>query len=114
MIDRNGKKIYNCPNCAAPIGYGDKCEYCGTLLHWIPFDEMKIETVYVNTDKLVAQTAIDRRDLELPRMKDLVLQKLKDMLAERLPEIWRIYEADDWKRDEKIFRAEILVGRRRT
>lgn len=58
MIDRNGKKIYNCPNCAAPIGYSDKCEYCGTLLRWIPFDEMKIETV-----------------------KELVLQKLKDMLA---------------------------------
>lgn len=114
MIDRNGKKIYNCPNCAAPIGYSNKCEYCGTLLRWIPFDEMKIETVYVNTDKLVAQTAIDRRDLELPRMKELVLQKLKDMLAERLPEIWRIYEADDWRRDAKIFRAEVLVGRRRT
>lgn len=114
MIDRFGKKIYNCPNCAAPIGYGPKCEYCGTVLRWEPFDEMKIETVYVNTDKLVAQTVIDRRDLELPRMKDLVLKKLKDMLAERLPEIWRIYETDDWARDEKIVRAEILVGRRRT
>lgn len=112
MIDRFGRKIYNCPNCAAPIGYSNKCEYCGTLLRWIPVDEMKIETVYVNTDKLVAQTNIDRRDWELPRMKGLVLEKLKDMLAERLPEIWRIYEADDWRRDEKIVRAEILVGRR--
>ena len=112
MVDRYGKKLYNCPNCAAPIGYGPKCEYCGTVLRWIPFEEMKIETVYVNTGKLVAQTSVDRRDLELPHMKDLVLQKLKDMLAERLPEIWRIYEADDWRLDAKIFRAEILVGRR--
>lgn len=112
MIDRNGKKIYNCPNCAAPIGYSPKCEYCGTVLRWMPFEEMKIETVYVNTDKLVAQTAIDERDFELPHMREFALQKLKDMLAEKLPEIWRVYEGDDWKRCEKILRAEILVGRR--
>ena len=24
------KQIYNCPNCAAPIGYSRKCAYCGT------------------------------------------------------------------------------------
>ena len=112
MVDRYGKKLYNCPNCAAPIGYSPKCEYCGTVLRWMPFEEMKIETVYVNTEKLVAQTAIDERDFELPHMREFALQKLKDMLAEKLPEIWRVYEGDDWKRCEKILRAEILVGRR--
>jgi hypothetical protein len=28
---------YNCPNCGAPIGYTDKCDYCGTLLDWHPY-----------------------------------------------------------------------------
>lgn len=28
---------YNCPNCGAPIGYTDKCEYCGTRIEWSPY-----------------------------------------------------------------------------
>lgn len=28
---------YNCPNCGAPIGYQDKCEYCGTRIEWRPY-----------------------------------------------------------------------------
>lgn len=28
---------YNCPNCGAPIGYTDRCEYCGTRIEWRPY-----------------------------------------------------------------------------
>ena len=28
---------YNCPNCGAPIGYTDKCDYCGTRIEWRPY-----------------------------------------------------------------------------
>lgn len=28
---------YNCPNCGAPIGYMDKCDYCGTRIEWRPY-----------------------------------------------------------------------------
>ena len=30
-------KDYNCPNCGAPIGYQDKCDYCGTMIEWRPY-----------------------------------------------------------------------------
>ena len=36
-------KRYNCPNCGAPIGYSEICQYCGTRLNWIPFTGVKIE-----------------------------------------------------------------------
>jgi hypothetical protein len=28
---------YNCPNCGAPIGFTDKCDYCGTRIEWRPY-----------------------------------------------------------------------------
>ena len=31
------RTMYNCPNCAAPIGYHEVCAYCGTALNWVPF-----------------------------------------------------------------------------
>lgn len=30
-------KDYNCPNCGAPIGFTEKCEYCGTRIEWRPY-----------------------------------------------------------------------------
>ena len=30
-------KEYNCPNCGAPIGFAEKCEYCGTRIEWRPY-----------------------------------------------------------------------------
>lgn len=30
-------KEYNCPNCGAPIGFTEKCEYCGTRIEWRPY-----------------------------------------------------------------------------
>lgn len=36
-------KNYNCPNCGAPIGYTEICQYCGTRLNWIPFTAVKVE-----------------------------------------------------------------------
>ena len=28
------KKLFNCPNCGAPISEGERCEYCGTYFEW--------------------------------------------------------------------------------
>lgn len=108
MIDRNGKKIYNCPNCAAPIGYSPKCEYCGTVLRWIPTCEIK--TVYVNVNKIVAHVAVPSPILEAKGAEDFVLARLKSQLAERLPEIWTVKAEKDLHRDETVYRAEILIG----
>lgn len=38
------RTMYNCPNCAAPIGYHEVCPYCGTALDWVPFAHMTIKT----------------------------------------------------------------------
>ena len=110
MIDRNDKKIYNCPNCAAPIGYSPKCEYCGTVLHWIPACELK--TVYVNVRKLRADAVFDNYVLRMPGGEKIVFDSLKARLAERLPEVWKVEKFEDFNtRDEVRFRATVLIGR---
>lgn len=43
---RNGRK-YNCPNCAAPITNLYKCDYCGTMLDWIPMQKIDIKILPV-------------------------------------------------------------------
>lgn len=109
MIDRFGKKIYNCPNCAAPIGYGPKCEYCGTLLRWEPFD---VKKVYVNVRPLAADVFVDNDLLQYEAIRRDVPNRLCAQLAQELPKIWELREEDDPYRNGKRYRAVIYVGRR--
>ena len=110
MIDRNGKKIYNCPNCAAPIGYSSKCAYCGTVLNWIPTCEIK--PVIINARKLVADVTVDKMFLKIYPDTSLITEKLKGCLAEKLPEVWTVTQRDDvFGPGGVVFRAEILIGR---
>lgn len=111
MIDRNGKKIYNCPNCAAPIGYSPKCEYCGTVLRWIPTCEIK--PILVNVQKLAAEVVVDKMFLKIYPDSSLITERLKGALAEKLPKVWTVTQRDDvFIRGGIVFRAEILIGRK--
>lgn len=112
MIDRFGKKIYNCPNCAAPIGYGPKCEYCGTVLRWEPFDQIK--KVYVNVKPLAADIFINNELLTYDFVRQDIQDKLSRELAQALPEIWELREYDDPYRNGKRYRAVVYVGRKET
>lgn len=111
MIDRNGKKIYNCPNCAAPIGYGPKCEYCGTVLRWEPFD---VKKVYVNVRPLAADVFMDNDLLQYEHVRRYVEDRLCEQIARALPAIWELREENDPIRNGKRYRAVIYVGRRET
>lgn len=52
------KEMYNCPNCGAPIGYSPKCEYCGTVLRWLPFESKTINLVVYPKDVIKVMSAI--------------------------------------------------------
>jgi hypothetical protein len=44
--------LKNCPNCGAPYGLGDKCQYCGTYLldiSTIPINEVFFLKLNVGT-----------------------------------------------------------------
>ncbi len=46
------KHMHNCPNCGAPYGLGDKCQYCGTYLldiSTIPINEVFFLKLNVGT-----------------------------------------------------------------
>lgn len=61
---RNGRK-YNCPNCAAPITNPYKCDYCGTMLDWIPIQKIDLKILPV---RAVALRAIINVPAELERV----------------------------------------------
>ena len=107
------QKIYNCPNCAAPIGKDDICPYCGTRLRWIPFVEREIKTVYMNVQKVGVEQRV-RRDLSEFMSPDQINEMTeRDMamkFAEFMPKIWRVEKFDDCPGREMIYRAHIWVG----
>lgn len=69
---------YNCPNCGAPIGHSDKCEYCGTLLRWIPITYMEFIPKSLHVQQAEAAAEWDREKGELDRE---VLDRLSNKLA---------------------------------
>ena len=111
ILDAYNKPIYNCPNCAAPIGYSDRCPYCGTVLRWQPF--LALETVYLNAQPVESCAMIEPWELEKglitePRIfarlaenmtqelaKHMEFKKLEyDFRTGRIPYIARLWVAD--------------------
>lgn len=83
---------YNCPNCGAPIGYSPHCQYCGTLLNWIPAvavtfkaEREKIKTLAcrcrVSYSKFYYFGEAGQRATE---------KMLAEQMAEKLTEVWNL------------------------
>ena len=79
----NNKKIYNCPNCGAPIGYGSKCEYCGTPLDWMPID---LSPVKIVLHQPRVKTYVSRISIPIRWMNDIPKEEREKIIKNRLVE----------------------------
>ena len=106
-------KKYNCPNCGAPIGYDEKCAYCGTLLNWVPTTEVRFVPEQMQRSILEARVSIDYRSLIGAGIKEeQIKDELKRQLAEAIPEAWEVQAMQDYKMDSVVYRARLYVWRR--
>lgn len=83
MSNNNNKKEYNCPNCGAPIGYGSKCEYCGTQLGWMPIELSPVKIV-VQQPRM--KTYVSRITMPIRWMNDIPKEKREKIIKNRLVE----------------------------
>ena len=102
---------YNCPNCGAPIGYSPRCQYCGTLLNWIP---VTVEFVAqpMNAKKLVAQRIIDEEDIRLlgeEQADRCAKDSLAMMFAKKIPDFWDLQVLDHPITTGKDYRATVYI-----
>ena len=79
------RTMYNCPNCAAPIGYHEVCPYCGTALDWVPTVHMTLKVEKRNIRKCVAVFMENIRDYMLDEYIDGIL---KEQLGQAASEVW--------------------------
>ena len=105
-------KGYNCPNCGAPIGYSEVCQYCGTRLRWIPVQEYKIVTVPAKIEVLrsVVQVPVELLHDHADLAHLMVMDNLKREFANELPKLWTLTEEDDLPRHLKTVRATLMVA----
>lgn len=111
------KEMYNCPNCGAPIGYSPKCEYCGTVLQWIPTTIIEIENPEIVT--LQSRASVQNEILYDHGLKRLyVEERMQSYLsASMAPELIKHMEFrldDDFETNETVMTARLrVVGPRR-
>lgn len=79
------RTMYNCPNCAAPIGYHEVCPYCGTALHWTPTVNVTIKTEKRENRKCVAVFMTRVNDWT---PEDFIDDTLKQQLGQAASEVW--------------------------
>ena len=92
------RTMYNCPNCAAPIGYHKVCPYCGTALHWTPTVNMTLEAEKRNIRKCVA---IFVEDLNHYAPVGFADETLKQKLGKAASEVW--------ERETKCNRSDLTI-----
>lgn len=103
---------YNCPNCGAPIGYSPHCQYCGTLLNWIPFIAACFTAEPRNIRKLVGKVMFTRNNilgLGEEVVQHLAEQQLAEQFARKIPDVWEVKVEDDPIIDGKDYRATLYV-----
>lgn len=111
-------KKYNCPNCGAPIGYSDKCEYCGTALNWIPMKHIvEFVPAELNMEELKVEVAMSEEQSFMNPVgcAKAVRSMTADYFAKEIVER-RAYEMEcvhDRLRQLFIFRSTLLVGTKR-
>lgn len=79
------RTMYNCPNCAAPIGYHEVCPYCGTALDWTPTVHMTLEAGKRSIRKCVA---VCMEDINSFCFEGFVDESLKRQIGQVASEVW--------------------------
>ena len=112
LLLRNKKK-YNCPNCAAPITNYEKCEYCGTLIDWMPVS--RCEIVYSHK-KLVPLTVVVRTPSELPKFfvgkdyKQFIHEEISRNLVKEAAKYITILQNYDYVNDCNLYKGTLTVA----
>ncbi len=102
---------YNCPNCGAPIGYTERCAYCGTVLNWIPTVHVVYETAVYTKRVLQAQACVPVEDVEHIGEVNILARMAREM-ATQLPKVWELRCDDDPFTRERVYRARLSVNER--
>ena len=101
------KRMYNCPNCGAPIGYRDICPYCGTRLNWKP-STMEIITTYRPVEHARCEVALDLFEYKHnPDIMRYVGEEMVNRVAREVVKHVKVVEHKDPIRDKIYFRASI-------
>ena len=101
------KQLYNCPNCAAPIGYSERCPYCGTMLYWRP-SIVEIKTTPLRSCKLRARARIDEFALKHVG-EEVVYRQLVEQLEPEIVKAMTVKKDYDPKDMEVIYQADLVV-----
>lgn len=110
IYDAKNNPIYNCPNCAAPIGYSDKCPYCGTVLRWMPF--LSIDTIYLNAQPVDTTALIDPYMIEKGYVTDdRIFADLAQQMTRELAKHMEFRKEDyDYRSGRVRYRARLWVA----
>jgi hypothetical protein len=99
---------YNCPNCGAPIGYQDQCEYCGTRIEWRPCVihlAPKLHYHKVYDASVIGMVKKGALGTENPIAMELAHRELFERLANQMRQNVRVAEEDHG--DAVFLRASI-------
>ena len=109
---------YNCPNCGAPIGYSDKCEYCGTVLRWTPMISIEYIPKNLHVRQMAVATKISEQDEEVireigaARGGDWIIRELSKRLAEEIisEKAFKLTHSFDFRENAHILRMSTYMG----
>ena len=109
---------YNCPNCGAPIGYSDKCEYCGTRIRWTPIISIEYIPKNLHVRQMAVVTKISELDEELirevgvARGGDRLIRELGERLAEGIisEKAFKLSHSYDFCENAHVLRMSTYVG----
>lgn len=101
-------KDYNCPNCGAPIGYQDKCDYCGTRIEWRPYVihlAPRLHYLKVYDASVIGMVKKGALGTENPIAMGLAYRELFERLANQMRQNVKVVEED--RGDAVFLRASI-------
>lgn len=101
---------YNCPNCGAPIGYTDKCDYCGTRIEWRPYViHLAPQLYYHKTHEASAVGTLPRDMAKHEPMREMVKARLGEKIGEQIAKhIVMVEREDNGLLPYTEFRADIV------
>ena len=88
---------YNCPNCGAPIGYQDKCDYCGTRIEWRPYVIHLAPRLYYHKTSdayVIGMVKKGALGTENPIAMGLAYRELFERLAKQMRQNVKVVEED--------------------
>lgn len=87
---------YNCPNCGAPIGFTEKCEYCGTRIEWRPYViHLAPQLYYHKTHEASAVGTLPRDMAKHEPMREMVRARLGEKIGEQIAKHLVMVERED-------------------